>query len=166
MYKNITAAGTLGVGNIDLRETFRDRQMSMDAFNKLQKGKFDPYYPSDDIQAKIKENARNVGAPDPFVEARPILREIRRDLSRLGLFEDFDLLLNDYLFEDLGLAPAGLTDRGPLQQTPEVDPNLVTQGVTSGTGTQTVLPSGLTATEEAFLSDEEKAMRLRQRGQA
>ena len=75
-------------------------------------------------------------------------------------------MLGDYLFEDLGLAPAGLTGRGPLQQTPEVDPNLATQGVTGGTGTQAVLPSGLTATEEAFLSREEKAMRLRQRGQA
>ena len=166
MYKNITAAGTLGVRNIDVRGTFRDRQLSTETFNKLQKGKFDPYYPSDDIQAKIKENARNVGDPDPFIEARPILREIRRDLRSLNLFEDFDLLLNDYLFEDLGLAPAGITGRGPLQQTPVIDPSLVTQGIASGGegGTGGVLPTGLTRTETALLSDEEKAIRLRQRG--
>jgi hypothetical protein len=168
MYKNITAAGTLGVRNIDLRGTFSDRQLSTETFNKLQKGKFDPYYPSDDIQAKIKENARNVGDPDPFIEARPILREIRRDLRSLNLFEDFDLLLNDYLFEDLGLAPAGITGRGPLQQTPVIDPSLVTQGIASGGegGTGGVLPTGLTRTETALLSDEEKAIRLRQRGLA
>jgi hypothetical protein len=168
MYKNIAAAGTLGVKNIDLRRTFRDRQLSMETFNKLQKAKFDPYYPSDDIQAKIKENARNIGDQDPFIEARPILREIRRDLRSLNLFEDFDLLLSNYLFEDLGLAPAGITGRGPLQQTPGIDPNLVTQGVAGGGagGTGNVLPSGLTATETAFLDDEEKAMRLKQRGLA
>ena len=83
----------------------------------------------------------------------------------LNLFEGFDLLLDDYLFEDLGLAPAGLTGRGPLQQTPGVDPNLVTQGVAAGaTGGQNVLPTGLTRTETALLSPEEQAIRLRQRG--
>ncbi len=167
MYKNITAANTLGVGNIDLRRTFRDRQLSMETFNKLQRGKFDPYYPSLDIQNKIRENARNIGDANPFVEARPILRQIRRDLGMLNLFEGFDLMLDDYLFEDLGLAPAGLTGRGPLQQTPGVDPNLVTQGVTGGvTGGENILPTGLTRTETALLSPEEQAMRLRQRGMA
>ncbi len=168
MYKNITAANTLGVGNIDLRRTFRDRQLSMETFNKLQRGKFDPYYPSLDIQAKIRENARNIGDANPFIEARPILRQIRKDLGMLNLFEAFDLMLDDYLFEDLGLAPAGLTGRGPLQQTPGVDPNLITQGVAgSVTGGQNISPrTGLTATETALLSPEEQAMRLRQRGLA
>ena len=165
MYKNISAAGVLGTTNIALRRTFRDRQMSMDAFNKLQKGKFDPYYPSDDIQDKIRENARKIGDANPFIEARPILRDIRRDLSRLNLFEAFDLLLGDYLFEDLGFAPLGLGTQTAIP-TPGINQELVTQGTTGGTGTQAILPSGLTATEEAFLSNEEKAMRLRQRGQA
>ena len=167
MYKNITAANTLGVGNVDLRRTFRDRQLSMETFNKLQRGKFDPYYPSLDIQNKIRENARNIGDANPFIEARPILRQIRRDLGMLNLFEDFNLMLDDYLFEDLGLAPAGLTGRGSLQQTPSVDPNLVTQGVAgSVTGGENILSTGLTRTETALLSNEEKAMRLRQRGLA
>ena len=85
----------------------------------------------------------------------------------LNLFEDFNLMLDDYLFEDLGLAPAGLTGRGSLQQTPSVDPNLVTQGVAgSVTGGENILSTGLTRTETALLSNEEKAMRLRQRGLA
>ena len=168
MYKNINAANTLGVGTVDLRKTFRDRQVSMETFNKLQRAKFDPYYPSLDIQAKFRENARNIGEANPFVEARPILRQIRRDLGMLDLSEDFNLMLDNYLFEDLGLAPPGLTGRGPLQQTPMVDSNIVTQGTIGGGvgGTGDVLPSGLTATETAFLSDEEKAIRLRQRGLA
>ena len=74
-------------------------------------------------------------------------------------------MLGEYLFEDLGLAPPGLGTQTISPATPGVDPNLITQGVTGGTTGQ-ILPSGLTATEEAFLSNEEKAMRLRQRGQA
>ena len=167
MYKNITAANTLGVGNVNLRRTFRDRQLSMETFNKLQRGKFDSYYPSLDIQDRFREVARNLGDPNPFLIAAPTLRQIRRDLNALNLFEDFDLMLDEYLFEDLGLAPPGLTGQGPLQQTPGVDPNLMTQGVAGNVaGEQNVLPTGLTRTETALLSNEEKAMRLRQRGLA
>jgi hypothetical protein len=46
MFKNITAANTLGVNNPTLRKEFRDRQISMDAFGRLQRGRFDPYFPS------------------------------------------------------------------------------------------------------------------------
>jgi len=165
MYKNIVAAGVLGTGIVDLRKTFRDRQLSMETFNKLQRGKFDPYYPSLDIQNKIRENARNIGDANPFIDARPTLRQMRRDLGMLNLFEAFNLLLSDYLFEDLGLAPAGLGTQTTMP-TPGIDPNLVNQGVTGGVTGQNVLPSGLTPTEEALLSNEEKAMRLRQRGMA
>ena len=166
MYKNINAAGVLGTNIVDLRGTFGDRQLSMETFNKLQRGVFDPYYPSQDIQNKIRENALKIGEANPFIDARSVLRQMQRDMSMLNLFEDFNLLLSDYLFEDLGLAPPGLTGRGPLQQTPEVSPNLMTQGGGGGGGSQNVLPSGLTRTETALLSPEEQAIRLRQRGMA
>ena len=167
MYKNIDAANTLGTNSIALRREFRDRQISSNTFNKLQRAKFDPYYPSLDIQDRFREVARNLGDPNPFLIAAPTLRQIRRDLSALSLFEDFDLMLDEYLFEDLGLAPPGLTGQGPLQVTPGVDPNLVTQGVTGNVaGGQNVLPTGLTRTETALLSPEEQAIRLRQRGLA
>ena len=48
----------------------------------------------------------------------------------------------------------------PLPPTPEVSPQL------AQASTQNVLPTGLTHTETALLSNEEKAMRLRQRGMA
>ena len=48
----------------------------------------------------------------------------------------------------------------PLPPTPGVSPQL------AQASTQNVLPTGLTHTETALLSNEEKAMRLRQRGQA
>ena len=48
----------------------------------------------------------------------------------------------------------------PLPSTPGVNPELVAQA------TPDITQTGLTHTENALLSNEEKAMRLRQRGQA
>ncbi len=50
--------------------------------------------------------------------------------------------------------------QAPLPPTPGVNPQLVTQA------TQNITPTGLTQTETALLSNEEKAIRLRQRGLA
>ena len=149
----------IGTRNIDLRREFKDRQLSDRTFNKLQQGRFDPYYPSLDIQARFREVARDLGDQNPFIIAAPTLRQMRRDFNSLNLFEDFDLNLSEYIFEDLGLAPeAAIT-------TPLVSPVAITPG-SAAANTQNVLPTGLTRTETALLSPEEQAMRLRQRGRA
>ena len=159
MYKNIDSAGILGTRNIDLRREFKDRQLSDRTFNRLQQGRFDPYYPSLDIQARFREVARDLGDQNPFIIAAPTLRQMRRDFNSLNLFEDFDLNLSEYIFEDLGLAPeAAIT-------TPLVSPLAITSG-SAAANNQNILPTGLTRTETALLSPEEQAIRLRSRGQA
>ena len=50
--------------------------------------------------------------------------------------------------------------QGSLPPTPEVNPALMQQVLTS----TNVMETGLTPTEQALLSNEEKAIRLRQRG--
>jgi len=57
---------------------------------------------------------------------------------------------------------SGLTGKSqtPLPPTPGIDAQQFAQA------NQNITPSGLTHTETALLSNEEKAMRLRQRGQA
>ena len=57
-------------------------------------------------------------------------------------------------------APSDLRSQTPLPLTPEIDARQVAQA------NQNITPTGLTHTETALLSNEEKAMRLRQRGQA
>ena len=57
-------------------------------------------------------------------------------------------------------APTDLKSQTPLPPTPEVDARQVTQA------NQNITQTGLTHTENALLSNEEKAMRLRQRGVA
>jgi len=66
------------------------------------------------------------------------------------------------------MAPTPQTPQvDPTVITPQVDPSLKTQGIMSSTATgEKISPTGLTATETALLSNEEKAMRLRQRGLA
>ena len=61
------------------------------------------------------------------------------------------------------IAPEAKTS--PQLFTPEVNPTLVGQGANT-VANPNVMQTGLTSTEMALLSDEEKAMRLKQRGYA
>ena len=55
--------------------------------------------------------------------------------------------------------PVQETAKTPLPETPPVDPKLVSQMVNTN-----VMQTGLTPTEMALLSNEEKVIRLKQRG--
>jgi len=204
MFKNITAANTLGVNNPTLRKEFRDRQISMNAFGRLQRGKFDPYFPSADIIARFREIAKNLGDPSAFGLARtdlralqrefgdlglegtfnqggrvglaqgsnPIteleissllasLRSVRNELRKLDLEDNFDFEMQQYNEPEQTEVQAQVP-QGGLPPTPDVNPALMQQVLPS----TNVMETGLTPTEQALLSDEEKAIRLRQRGMA
>ena len=57
--------------------------------------------------------------------------------------------------------PVKEAPKAPLPETPPVDPKLVSQMVNTN-----VMQTGLTPTETALLSNEEKVIRLKQRGMA
>ena len=59
MFKNIDAAQILGVNANSLRQTFQDRQLTTQTFNNLRRGKYEPYFPSDDIRERFREIAKN-----------------------------------------------------------------------------------------------------------
>jgi hypothetical protein len=197
MFKNINAANTLGTDNRALRRQFKDRQISLQAFSKLQQGRFDPYFPSQDIVARFREIARNLGDADSFVLARPdvrnlqqdfrtldlgssfadggrvelangtdpsmekgiksllsSLRSVRDEMKKLTLDDEFDITLNNFIEPTIPTQP--------LPPTPGVDPTMIQPAVQQASLTQT----GLTPSEQALLSPEEQAIRLRQRGMA
>ncbi len=83
MTKNINAAQILGVNKTSLNREFKDRQISDKTFNNLAKGKFEPYFPSEDIQQRFAEIARNLGDPNVFTEVRPTLRLMLQEFRRL-----------------------------------------------------------------------------------
>jgi len=150
MTKNISAAQILGVNKSNLNREFKDRQLSDETFNNLAKGRFEPYFPSEDIQQRFREIARNLGDPNVFTEVRPTLRLMLQEFRRLPLTSSFDSDINDFLFEDSiipGL-PSSVTGAQPVVNTQasaqQIDPN-----------------TNLTPTQQALLSPEEQLIASR-----
>ncbi len=149
MYKNIEAAQILGTGASSLRKEFQDRQLSPQTFNNLRFGRYEPYFPSKDIQDRFREIARNLGSPDAFRIALPTLRAMRSQMRFLTLDDIFDIDLRDFSFGDI--------DTPPLPTTPQ--PAINTQA-----NVQQINPTtNLTRTEQALLSPEEQVIRERLR---
>jgi len=142
MNKNISAAQILGVNKSALQREFKDRQLSDKTFNNLARGKFEPYFPSEDIQQRFAEISRNLGDPNIFTEVRPTLRLMLKEFKRLPLTSVFDSDVNDFLFEETIIPPL---------------PNLPQPSVNTQANVETVDPTtNLTRTQKALLSPEEQ----------
>ena len=149
MFKNIDAAQILGTNAASLRKEFADRQLSTQTFNDLRRGKYEPYFPSKEIQDRFREIARNLGTANAFSAVAPTLRAMRSQMRFLTLDDIFDIDLNDFSL--------GNVQTPPLPNTPQ--PVVNTQA-----NVQNVDPiTNLTSTETALLSPEEQAIRQRLR---
>jgi len=138
-----------------IRNEFRERQL-INTFNRLNNDIFTPYFPSQNIQREFRQIEERIGVDNPFEEARDVLLDIQDDLRDLSFDDEFNININDYLTPDPGILGQ------MLPQTPDVNPALMSQVMPS----QNVMETGLTPTEQALLSDEEKGIKLRQRGMA
>lgn len=149
MNKNISAANILGVNNNRLRTEFKDRQLSDATFRNLATGRFEPYFPSEDIQERFREIANNLGDPNVFAEVASTLRLMSSEFRSLPLGGSFDVELNDYLFDDIATPPL---------------PNLPQPSVNTQANVGTIDPTtNLTRTETALLSPGEQVIRQRLR---
>ena len=83
-------------------------------------------------------------------------------MNRIKLDQDFYIRPEDWMTPGPNIF--GQLPGGQLPATPGVNPQLVNQQ--TAMGGQNITQTGLTQTETALLSNEEKAMRLRQRGLA
>jgi len=163
MNANMDAAVLLGTSERTLRENLA--RMSKKDYGYVRSGSFQAYYPSNDVINGIVMNARELGLPSPYSTARDAMNKIYRQIIRLKINKgsEFPKLIN------------------PLRQTTEaiegqqgslIQNNIPieTENVSQEVVKTSELPSninkntGLTGIEEALLSNEEKAMRLRQRG--
>ena len=157
--KDIEAAELLGVDDFDLRKEFRERQLIKD-FNRLNNDIFDPYIPSDNIRREFRQMSENLGISNPYLDALMDINDIALDLRSLSFDDDFDEFINveDYL-QDESEPVASL----PLPNMPMPSANVVQTAQNQALGN---MNQGLTPIENALLSEEEKQIRLRQRGLA
>ena len=153
MLNTINNAQTVGLSPTDTFEIFDKRGLEGE-YNELSVGQFDPFFPSERLQQVFEDNARRGNVPNVFYEAEPTLRAIQAAMSTLNLYGEFDLNVEDFLPDT---DPQG---QSALPITPEVSSQAL------ATNNMPVSQTGLTQTEQGLLSEEEKAIRLRQRGMA
>jgi hypothetical protein len=154
MYKNIQAANILGTNMRDIAKEFSERGLGK-TYGRLNRRDFEPYFPSKNIFREFEQISRRIGEPNPMKQAIGSIRSMNRRLNRLTLDSEFDLNLDDYLPD------TDILDQSAMLQTDPVNPAVI-QPVQQASLTQT----GLTPTEQALLSPEEQAIKLRQRGLA
>ena len=114
------------------------------------------------MEDSYKDLAEENNIPNPLnKDVKKRIKKIKKQLKKQRLNSDYIIKESDWV---AGLSVPGQTRTAqiPLPPTPGVNPQLVTQQ----TAGQNISSTGLTATETALLSNEEKAMRLRQRGLA
>jgi len=154
MLKNIRAAEILDTDMDSIRKEFNERGLKR-VYTNLDNDIFVPYFPSKNIQREFRQIAENIDMDNPFEEARDVLLDIQDDLRDLSFDDMFDININDYLTPDPGLLGQ------MLPQTPQVNPSLLQSNLQPS-----ISQTGLTPSEQALLSPEEQAIRLRQRGMA
>jgi hypothetical protein len=153
MLRNIKAADILGTDMDAIRLEFNERGLR-NVYNRLDNDLFVPYFPSQNIQREFRQIEERIGVDNPFEEARDVLLDIQDDLRDLSFDDIFEIDINEYLPSDPGLL-------GSMLQTDPVNPAVI-EPVQQASLSQT----GLTPTEQALLSPEEQAIKLRQRGLA
>ena len=152
---NIQAADILGTDMDDIRTEFRERQL-INLYNRLDNDIYTPFFPSENIQREFRQIEERIGVDNPFEEVRDVLIEIQDDLRDLSFDDDFEIDIEEYLpsYDDM--------TQSTLPSTPDVNLEMIQPAVQQASLTQT----GLTPSEQALLSPEEQAIRLRQRGMA
>jgi hypothetical protein len=154
MSGHLKNAEALGVSRNNLANLFKTRGLSEETVNELYRNKFNPFFPSEGIIDKFAEISRTTGQPNPFIEAQGTLRSMEREFSRQSLDKKFTPQIQNYI--------PSLSGNIPPLNTSMPNASLLTPAITQVAGLQ----NGLTVTENAYLSDSEKQMRLKQRGLA
>jgi hypothetical protein len=158
MATHLKNAEILGVGRGQLSTLFDARGLSTEKLGKLYQGRFEPFFPSEGIVERFNEISRVTGQPNPFIEAQGVLQNMRNAFQSQNLNSPLNINLRNYL-------PSYYNEESPTAaplNTSMPNASILTSPIQQVAGLQ----NGLTVTENAYLNDSEKQMRLRQRGLA
>jgi hypothetical protein len=156
--KDLKAAQILGTNRRKLQTEFEERQLG-ETYTDLNRGLFEPYEPSENIENEFKQISNRLGQPNPYRIIYPAIRSFLNRAKRLRLDYNFDDYMRLEDFEGY-LPPEEPVSQAPLPEQPMPNPAIIGQSQFQQPGTS----QGLTPTELALLSPEEQQMRLRQRG--
>jgi hypothetical protein len=160
MKTHIRNAKKLGLSDDKIFEIFQKRGYKKD-YIYLEDGAFDPYYPSKGIQLKFEEIATDTGLTNPFEEAAPIIDKMYDAFNEKSLTDPtFEFKLEDFLPDT---DPEG---QSALPPTAMPNAQVIQSAAMQQVGASGTMNQGLTPTENALLSDEEKQIKLRSRGLA
>ena len=154
------AVKTLGMRDREIEDDFAKRG-ELPLYEDIENNKFFPLLITAGQIEGIEELSKDKNIPNIFSrQVERMIDRMERDMQRLRLNKDFELDINNYLLK---------TQKTSELQTPPIpaqvsDARPNPQIINSGQVAQ--LNNGLTLTENALLSDEEKAIKLRERGMA
>ena len=170
MHLDLKSANEFNVEDSELAQVFDERGRSNSEYGPLFEGLFNPYIPSEGIIEKFAKKseefaASNPGYVNPFEEALPVIQEMVNEFMGADLSKTFEFNLSDFGIEDEVETTESFDPfkQSALPPTPMPDQQVIQTAAVQAPGN---LNQGLTNTENALLSEEEKQIRLRSRGLA
>ncbi len=157
MLQTINNAKSLGMKDDKIFELFDKRGLSS-AYNELTSAQFKPFYPSKKVIERFDDLADKIDIKSVFDQAESTINQMEDKMYKLNLYQDWNINLEDFLPDT---EPQG---QSALPPTPMPDAQAVQS--TAAMPAAGNLNQGLTPTENALLSEEEKQIRLRSRGLA
>ena len=152
------AVKTLGMRDAKVEEIFGERNQ-LPLYNDIENNAFFPLLVSKGMIQSTEDLAEDKNIPKIFTER--VMRQIEKmenDMQRLKLNKDFNLDINNYLLKNVNTSELQTPPLPKEVTETAVNPNVINSGQTAQ------LNNGLTMAENALLSEEEKMIKLKQRG--
>ena len=167
MHLDLEAGREFDVTDDDYVQVFEKRLRSVNEYGPFIDGVFMPYKPSENIARKFEEKSQefqrtNPGYRNPFEEALPVIIDMIDKMQDTDLKKEFPFKPSDFGIDDK--TPTGGQD--PILDSLGEVPMPSTSVVQTAQATPNVMNTGLTPTEQALLSEEERMIALRNRGLA
>ena len=162
MRNDLSAANTLNTPKNEIFESVK--RINRKDLGYMLGDTFQPYKPSRSIIGTMAINARKLGLENPFKKAAPGIYKILRQLYKLKLGPGAEF--PDFVNPLRAVGAVESKDQSSITPNIPVETSEVSEEVVQTSALpQDINPeTGLTYIDDALLSNEEKAMRLRQKG--
>ena len=167
MHLDLEAGKEFDVTDDEYAAVFEKRLRSVNEYGPFIDGVFMPYQPSQNIAKKFEEKSQefmraNPSYKNPFEEALPVIIDMIEKMQGVDLKKEFPFKPSDFGIQEEAPTPGSDIILDSLGEMPQPDPAIVQ----TAQATPNVMSTGLTPTEQALLSEEERMIALRNRGLA